>query len=58
MHRLLYFKSEFPNHLDVTHSCYFWSSLLNVDVNYSCSLKCIERNLFNYSYFGSFYLII
>ena len=22
-------------------------------VNYSCSLKCIEKNLVNYSYFGS-----
>ena len=50
MHRLLYFKANFlatlRSHLDVTCSCYFWSSLFNVDVNYiyiylvnySCSL--------------------
>ena len=99
MHRLLIFKSKFPNHFAFTleyfmlvlvqfigfvcrqrlcinfsisrvnflttlHShlnvsCYFWSSLLNVDVNYSyilsfyCSgyLKCIEKYRVDYTYF-------
>ena len=35
MHQLLCFKSKFLptlcSHLDVTSSCYFWSSLLNMD---------------------------
>ena len=31
MCQLLCFKSKFPNHFDVTCSCYFWSSLFNVD---------------------------
>ena len=34
-------------------SCYFWSSLFNVDVNYSYILKCIEKDLVNYIYFDS-----
>ena len=49
------FLTTLHSYLDITCSCYFWSSLFNVDViyNYSCSLKCIERNLVNYGYFGS-----
>ena len=39
MHQLLCFKIKFPNQfaftLNVTYYCYFWSSLFNVDVNYS-----------------------
>ena len=49
------------SYLDVTWSCYFWSNLFNVDVqysflyivNYSCSLRCIEKNLVNYSCCGN-----
>ena len=51
------------SHLNV--SCYFWSSLLNVDVNYSyilsfyCSgyLKCTEEDLVNYTYFDNCWLL-
>ena len=50
------------SHLNV--SCYFWSNLFNVDVNYSymliiyCSdyLKCIGKDLVNYTYFDSCWL--
>ena len=41
------------SHFNVTCSFYFWLSLLNVDVNYSCFLNCIEKNLVKYNYFGS-----
>ena len=48
------------SHLNV--ESYFWSNLLNVDVNYSsilsfyCSgyLKCIEKNIVNYTNFDNF----
>ena len=55
------------SHLNITCSCYFWSHLFNVDVNYSyntylvnyrCSLKCIEKNLVNYSNFCSCQLFV
>ena len=45
-------RAKFPTtlhlHLDVACSCYFWFNLFNVDVyvyivDYSCSLKCIEK---------------
>ena len=54
------FLATLHSHLDGTCPCYFWSSLFNVDVscslyiyvvNYSFSLKCIEKNLVDYSYF-------
>ena len=53
------FLTTLHSHLNV--SCYFWSSLFNVDVNYSyilslyCSgyLKCIEKDLVSYTYFDS-----
>ena len=51
------FVTTLRSHLDV--SCYFWSTLFNVDVNYSyiyiyelnysCFLKCIEEILIKYS---------
>ena len=55
------FLTTLHSHLDVICSCYFWFSLFYVNVNYSyiylvnynCSLKCIEKNLVNYSYFGN-----
>ena len=38
MHQLFRFKSKFPNYFAFTLgrycSCYFWSTLFNVDVNY------------------------
>ena len=46
------FLTTLCSHLDITCSCYFSSSLFNVDVdysvyiylvNYSCSLKYIEK---------------
>ena len=48
MHQLLCFKSKFLNHFAFTLGCYllwffFGSSLLNVDIDYSCSLKCIWK---------------
>ena len=46
------------SHFNVTCSFYFWLSLLNVDVNYSCFLNCIEKNLVKYNYFGSCWLFI
>ena len=46
------------SHFNVTCSFYFWLSLLNVDVNYSCFLNCIEKNLVKYNYFGSCWLLI
>ena len=52
------FLTTLCSHLDVTCSCYFWFSLFNVDVNYSCCLKCIEKFLVNYSCFGSCSLFI
>ena len=55
MRQLLCFKSKFPNHFAftlgctyVTCSCYFGSSLFNVDINYS------HISLVNYSYFGRY----
>ena len=52
------------SHLNV--SCCFWSSLLNVDVNYryilsfSCSgyLKCIEKYIVKYTYSDSCWLFL
>ena len=58
-------KSKFSNHFALTLGrylfCYRRSGLFNVDVNYSyiylinysCSLKCIERDIVKYSYSGS-----
>ena len=56
------FLTTWRSHLNV--SCYFWSNLFDVDVNYSyilivyCSgyLKCIENDLVNYTYFDSCWL--
>ena len=56
MHQLLSFLTTLCSHLNV--SCYFWSSLFNVDVKYSYILslyysgylKCIEKDLVNYIY--------
>ena len=58
-----HFLTTLRSHLDVTCSCYFKSNLFNVDIKYSyiyiylvyhsCSLKSIEKNLVNYSYFDS-----
>ena len=42
------FLTTLRSHLDVTCSCYFGSSLSNVDVNYSYIY------LVNYNYFGSY----
>ena len=54
MHRLLCFQSKCPNHFEFTLvPAILVSSLFNVDVNCSCSLKCIEKNTVNCSYFGS-----
>ena len=44
------FQTTLRSHLDVTCSCYFWSSLFTVDVNYSY----IYIYLVNYNYFGSY----
>ena len=54
MHQHLFSKSKFPDHFAFALGRYlfllFWFILLNVDVNYSCSLKCIDKNIVNYSY--------
>jgi hypothetical protein len=68
MRQLLCFKSKFPNHFVFTLGRYLFLLFLvqfNVDdnysyiylVNYSCSLKCIEKNLVNYGYFDNFQVI-
>ena len=57
------FLTTLRSHLNV--SCYFWSSLLSVDVNYnyvlsfysSGYLKCIEKDLGNYTYFDNCWLL-
>jgi hypothetical protein len=42
------FLTTLRSHLDVTYSCYFGSSLFNVDANYSYIY------LANFNYFGSY----
>ena len=42
------FLTTLRSHLDVACSCYFWSSLFDVDVNYSYIY------LVNYNYFGNY----
>ena len=41
------FLTTLRSHLDVTCSCYFWSTLFNVDVNYNyiCICICIYRTI-------------
>ena len=63
MYQLFSFKSKYPNHFAFTLECFMliFVQLFNVDVNYSyifsfyCSdyLKCIEKNIVNYTYFDS-----
>ena len=52
------FLTTLCSYLDVTWTYFLGSSLFNVNVNYSCSLKCIEINLVNYDYFGGWWLFI
>ena len=65
MHQLLCFKSKKIYHFAFILGCYlvllFLVQFVNVDVqysfiyivNYSCSLRCIEKNLVNYSSCGN-----
>jgi hypothetical protein len=50
MHQLLCFKSKFPKHFAFTLGRYlfllFWSSLVNVDVNYN-NIYLVDYNYFN-----------